>query len=88
MSNVEIYTKSWCGFCGRAKMLLERKGVPFTEHDIERNVEARRVLQERAPNARTVPQIFIGDHYVGGYSELAAMAFGGELDALLEATAA
>ena len=81
---VDIYTKFGCGFCVRAKRLLDEKGVDYTEHDITMGGPKREEMLERAPTARTVPQIFIGDTHVGGSDELAALERDGKLDALLE----
>lgn len=80
---VDIYTKFGCGFCLRAKRLLDEKGVEYTEHDITMGGPKREEMLERAPTARTVPQIFIGDTHVGGSDELAALEREGKLDALL-----
>lgn len=82
MPDVLIYTKSWCGFCKRAKALLEAKGAGFEEVDIEGEPELRARMIERA-GRMTVPQIFIGDRHVGGYDELRALELEGELDELL-----
>ena len=81
---VTIYTKFGCGFCYRAKRLLDEKGVDYTEHDITMGGPKREEMLERAPMARTVPQIFIGDTHVGGSDDLAALERQGKLDALLE----
>ena len=80
---VDIYTKFACPYCVRAKMLLSRKGVEFEEFDITFGGEKREEMLERAPQARTVPQIFIGDFHVGGSDDLAALDRQGKLDALL-----
>ena len=81
---VDIYTKFGCGFCVRAKRLLDEKGVDYSEHDITMGGPKRDEMRARAPNAMTVPQIFIGDTHVGGSDELAALERQGKLDALLE----
>ena len=78
-----MYSKFACPFCVRAKMLLKRKGVEFEEYDITLGGPKRDEMIERAPDARTVPQIFIGDLHVGGSDELAALEREGKLDALL-----
>lgn len=78
-----MYSKFACPFCVRAKMLLKRKGVAFEEYDITLGGPKRAEMLERAPDARTVPQIFIGDLHVGGSDELAALEREGKLDALL-----
>ncbi|GAA4038625.1 glutaredoxin 3 [Parerythrobacter jejuensis] len=80
---VDIYTKFGCGFCVRAKRLLDEKGVDFTEYDVTLGGLKKDQMLERAPQARTVPQIFIGDVHVGGSDELAALERAGKLDALL-----
>ena len=68
---VEIYSKFACPFCVRAKMLLKRKGVAFDEYDITLGGPKREEMLERAPGARTVPQIFIDDVLIGGRSRRA-----------------
>ena len=80
---VEIYSKFACPFCVRAKMLLKRKGVAFDEYDITLGGPKRKEMLDRAPDVRTVPQIFIDDLHVGGSDELAALEREGKLDALL-----
>lgn len=80
---VVIYTKFGCGFCFRAKRLLDQKGAQYTEHDITMGGPRRDEMLARAPMARTVPQIFIGETYVGGSDDLHALEAAGKLDALL-----
>ena len=80
---VVIYTKFGCGFCYRAKRLLDQKGVEYVEHDITMGGPRRDEMLARAPMARTVPQIFIGDTYVGGSDDLHALDAAGKLDPLL-----
>ena len=80
---VDIYTKFGCGYCYRAKRLLDEKGVEYAEHDITMGGPKRDEMRARAPGAMTVPQIFIGDTHVGGSDELAALERQGKLDALL-----
>ncbi|GMN01412.1 glutaredoxin 3 [Erythrobacter sp. MTPC3] len=80
---IDIYSKFACPFCVRAKRLLSSKGAEFNEFDITMGGPKRDEMLARAPNARTVPQIFIGDTYVGGSDELVALDRAGKLDALL-----
>ena len=85
MPPVEIYTTRYCPYCVRAKALLGRKGVAFTEIDVSGSAELRGIMVERAHGRMTVPQIFIGSTHVGGSDELHALERAGELDALLAA---
>ena len=85
MKPVKIYTTTYCGFCVRAKDLLKRKGVGFEEVDVTGDDEARSQLVERSGGQRTVPQIFIGDTHVGGYTDLAQLDREGKLDPMLQA---
>ena len=71
LSDVVIYTKSWCGHCMKAKGLLRRRGVAnWTEFDIEALPEKRREMIQRAGGRTSVPQIFVDGEYVGGSTEL------------------
>lgn len=83
MAKVEIYTKYFCGYCTRAKRLLDAKGVAYEEIDITMNAERRREMIQRAPGAMTVPQIFIDDQHVGGSDDLHALDARGRLDPML-----
>lgn len=82
MAKVRIYTKSWCGYCHRAKALLGRKGVSYEEVDVtsDRGQEQEMV---RLSGSRTVPQIFIGGKLIGGSDDLYDLDAEGKLDALL-----
>lgn len=80
---VVIYTKFGCGYCFRAKKLLDGKGVDYVEHDITMGGQRRDEMLQRAPGARTVPQIFIGETHIGGADDLVALDRAGKLDGLL-----
>ena len=80
---VEIYTKMFCGYCSRAKRLLESKDIEYTEYDITMDGEKKREMLDRKPDARTVPQIFIDGRAIGGSDELAALERAGKLDTML-----
>lgn len=80
---VEIYTKMFCGYCVRAKALLDSKGVDYTEYDVTMGGADKRAMLERKPDAVTVPQIFIDNVAIGGSDDLAALDRAGKLDALL-----
>ncbi len=83
MSKVEIYTKFTCGYCFRAKSLLESKNVSFEETDISMGGAEREEMIQRSGGRMTVPQIFIDGKHIGGSDDLAAMDQSGELDRLL-----
>jgi glutaredoxin 3 len=83
MPTIDIYTKFGCGYCYRAKKLLDKKGAEYSEHDITMGGPKKDEMLARAPNARTVPQIFIGEIHVGGSEELSVLERGGRLDELL-----
>ncbi|MET0362245.1 MAG: glutaredoxin 3 [Sphingobium sp.] len=83
MAKVEIYTKSWCGFCARAKALLDRKGVAFDDYDIDLDGEKRAEMIQRANGRSTVPQIFIDGRHIGGSDDMAALERQGQLDPIL-----
>lgn len=79
---VVMYTTSWCPYCSRARQLLGSKNVAIEEIDIDSAPGKRAEMQQRS-GRRTVPQIFIGDHHVGGSDDLAALEEAGKLDGLL-----
>jgi len=83
MATVEIYTSPMCGFCYRAKDLLDRKGVSYIEHDVMTTPGAKAEMMQRANGRRTVPQIFIDNAGIGGSDELSNLEASGKLDALL-----
>ena len=83
MKKVVIYTGPRCNYCSAAKHLLNKKKISYTEFDIGVDSSKRQEMQEKTNGARTIPQIFIGDTYVGGYNELKALENKGELDSLL-----
>jgi glutaredoxin 3 len=85
---VEIYTWSLCPFCVRAKALLNKKGVEFTEYCIDGDEAARGKMAQRANGRRSLPQIFINDHHIGGCDDIYALDARGKLDALLQGGAA
>lgn len=84
-ANVEIYTWSMCPFCVRAKALLSKKGIEFTEYCIDGDEAARATMAKRANGRRSLPQIFIDDRHVGGCDDLYALESQGRLDPLLAA---
>lgn len=87
MPVVEIYTKAFCGYCWRAKHLLESKGVEYREISVDYGGAERQVMIHRANGRTTVPQIFIGERHIGGCDDLMALDHAGQLDPLLSAAA-
>lgn len=83
MKQVDIYTTPLCGYCHAAKRLLTQKGVVFREFDLTVDPAFRPEMNRRAPNSRTVPQIFVGSTHVGGCDDLYALDGDGMLDPLL-----
>ena len=84
MKKVIIYTGPMCNYCSAAKHLLNKKKINYTEFDIAVDSSKRQEMQEKTNGARTIPQIFIGDTYVGGYTELKTLENEGKLDSLLK----
>ncbi len=85
MPKVLVYSSDYCGYCIRAKHLLERKGICYEELRVDRDPALRQDM-ERKSQRRSVPQIFIGDYSVGGFDELWNLAQSGQLDTLLADT--
>jgi glutaredoxin 3 len=85
VAQVEIYTKTFCGFCWRAKHLLESKGIPYREISVDFGGEVRQQMIERANGRTTVPQVFIGGHHIGGCDDLVELERSGKLDELITA---
>ena len=81
---IEIYTKSTCPYCYRAKDLLEKKKLKFTEYDLLDNPELRTEMIERAGGLSTVPQIFINDKYLSDCDGLYTLEQNGILDSIIE----
>jgi glutaredoxin 3 len=81
MARIQMYTTRWCGYCVRAKTLLESRGLEFEEISLDDDPGFRRRLLELTGNW-TVPQIFVDDEPIGGYTELWQLDRTGELDKL------
>jgi glutaredoxin 3 len=82
MAKIEIYTTPFCGYCARAKGLLDKKGAAYEEMDVMMDEKKRSEMRERTKRT-TVPQIFINGQHIGGSDELAALEQAGKLDPLL-----
>jgi glutaredoxin 3 len=85
-AHVEIYTWQTCPYCIRAKLLLWWKGVSFTDYKIDGDGAARVTMAQRANGRKSVPQIFINNHPVGGCDDLYALDRQGKLDPWLMTT--
>lgn len=79
---VIIYETALCGYCRAAKRLLDNKGVTYQQIPVDTQPEKLQEMMEKS-GRRTVPQIFIGDHHVGGFDDLHELESDGELDTLL-----
>ena len=84
MANIEIYTSPFCGFCYRAKLLLNDKGVDYIELDIISQPKRHSEMIERAGGLQTVPQIFIDNQHIGGCDELYELEAKDKLDSILD----
>ena len=83
MKKVVIYTGDLCIHCDWAIDLLNRKNIKFTEYNVAKDITKREEMLKKSNGARTVPQIFIDEHHVGGNAELQALERDGKLDLLL-----
>lgn len=84
MSQVSVYCTATCGYCQMALHLLEKRGAEVEKIRVDLEPEKRAEMVDRS-GSRTVPQIFIGDRHIGGYTELAELDMDDELQPLLEA---
>ncbi|HZX71570.1 MAG TPA: glutaredoxin 3 [Rhodanobacter sp.] len=87
MSKIEVYSTAVCPYCVAAKNLLKARGLAWTEVRVDTDPEQRATMLARSGGARTVPQIFVNDQYVGGFEELAAADRSGKLEQMLESAA-
>jgi len=84
MKKVTMYSGDPCPFCKAAKALLKSKSVEIEEFDIWKDSSKAKEMLRRTNGARTIPQIFIGDHHIGGNDQLQAANRDGKLDELLK----
>ena len=84
MARIQMYTTQWCGYCVRAKALLDGRGIPYEEIPLDDDAAFRRNLFELT-GGWTVPQILIDGQPIGGYTELWRLDRSGALDASLAA---
>jgi glutaredoxin 3 len=82
VAKVEIYTKTFCGYCWRARSLLESKGVEIEEYVIDAGGPKREEMIQRANGRTTVPQIFVNGRHIGGCTDLLSLERDGMLEKL------
>ncbi len=83
MKNITVYTGPMCSYCDAAKRLLNKKNIPFKEINIALEEGKMEEMLKKSNGMKTIPQIFIEDHHIGGYDELRALENKGELDKLI-----
>ena len=83
MKKITMYSGDPCPYCAAAKALLKSKNLVIEEFDIWKNPEKAKEMIKRTNGAKTIPQIFIGDHYIGGNEQLQDANRSGELDKIL-----
>ncbi len=81
---VRLYTRGWCGYCVAARRILTKLEIDFNEVPLDDDPELRRSLSEANSHWPTLPMIFIGEDFIGGYTELSRLIRRGQLTALLE----
>ncbi|MEX2103422.1 MAG: glutaredoxin domain-containing protein [Gaiellaceae bacterium] len=81
MARVQMYTTAWCGYCTRAKALLEDRGIPYEEIRLDGDLEFRRKLLDLT-GRWTVPQILVDGRPIGGFMELWQLDRDGRLEQL------
>jgi len=84
MKKITMYSGDPCPYCAAAKALLKSKNLEIEEFDIWKDPEKAKEMIKRTNGAKTIPQIFVGDHYIGGNEQLQDKNRSGELDKLLK----
>lgn len=82
MSAIVMYTTAYCPYCMRAKDLFDGKGVQYENIDVGAQPELKREMMDRS-GQRTVPQIWINEQHIGGFTDLYALDVQGKLDGML-----
>ena len=82
-NKIIVYTSDYCSYCAQAKKLLQNKGFDFDELNIQNDDSLRNEMLEKSNGMRTVPQIFINNSHVGGYTELSTLVASGDIENLL-----
>ena len=84
MKNITVYMGPMCSYCDAAKRLLNKKNIPFKEINIALEEGKMEEMLKKSYGMKTIPQIFIEDHHIGGYDELRALESKNELDNLVK----
>jgi glutaredoxin 3 len=79
MATIRLYTKNHCPYCDSAKRLFKRLGLEYVEENLESNPTKRQELSQRAGGYRTMPMIWVGEEFIGGFSDVQALHDRGEL---------
>lgn len=83
MNRIEVYSSRFCSYCVMAQRLLDKKDLSYETYHVDMEEGRRDEMIERSQGARTVPQIFINNQHIGGYTDLARLDREGKLDAML-----
>ena len=83
MKSITVYMGPMCSYCDAAKRLLNKKNIPFKEINIALEEGKMEEMLKKSNGMKTIPQIFIEDHHIGGYDELRALENKGQLDKLI-----
>ena len=81
--SIKLFSARFCGYCTAAERLFKSKGVEYELIKVDEDLENRKLMSEMTGGARSVPQIFIGEIYIGGFDNLSALNHSGKLDQLL-----
>ena len=83
MKNIQVVSASWCGYCRAAKGFLDKLELAFEEIDVTNDDGLRNKWSKKANNHPTIPMVFIGGVFIGGYTELVGAQKSGKLEKLL-----
>ena len=83
MKSITVYMGPMCSYCDAAKRLLNKKNIPYKEINIALEEGKMEEMLKKSNGMKTIPQIFIEDHHIGGYDELRALENKGQLDKLI-----
>ena len=84
MSKIEIYTRDLCVFCDNAKNFFTSKNLPYIEYNIHDDPSFLEIMLKKSNGQKTMPQIFIDDHHIGGFSNLVEIINNGEFNKMIK----